>query len=168
MTLDPESISGDEALSPYWNAHCAEMQSMWWLGRIGTRVGGLNPLFLGDALLACQPVCEAMHKIGGNFILTAKPASHKALYEGLSRFRPRTLTKTVTEGVRKRRTYRRSYAWQADLRIRDGAAALPVTWVSLEIRNMETGTITCRTAFVTDLAVTHYNIEGIVAWGRLR
>ena len=31
VTLDPESISGDEALSPYWNARCAERQSMWWL-----------------------------------------------------------------------------------------------------------------------------------------
>ncbi len=31
VTLDPESVSGDEALSPYWNARCAERQSMWWL-----------------------------------------------------------------------------------------------------------------------------------------
>ena len=31
VTVDPESISGDEALSPYWNARCAERQSIWWL-----------------------------------------------------------------------------------------------------------------------------------------
>ncbi len=31
MTLDPESITGDDALSPYWNGLCAEMQSKWWL-----------------------------------------------------------------------------------------------------------------------------------------
>ncbi len=31
VTLDPESISGDEALSPYWNGLCAERPSMWWL-----------------------------------------------------------------------------------------------------------------------------------------
>ena len=139
-----------------------------WLARIGTRLRGLNPLFLGDALLACQPVCDAIHGIGGNFILTAKPGSHKALYEELSRCRPRTLTRTVTRGVRKRRTYRYSYAWQEDLRIRDGAAAMPVTWASLEIRNMETGTITFRTAVVTDLAVTQHNIEEIIACGRAR
>ncbi|MDE2915449.1 MAG: hypothetical protein OXL68_21345 [Paracoccaceae bacterium] len=96
-----------------------------WLARIGPRVRSLNPLFLGDALLACQPVCEAIHEIGGNFILTAKPGSHKALYEELSRCRPETLTRTVTRGVRKRRTVRHRYAWQADLRIRDGAAAMP-------------------------------------------
>ena len=31
VTLDPDSISSDEALSPYWNGPCAERQSMWWL-----------------------------------------------------------------------------------------------------------------------------------------
>ena len=31
VTVDPESISGDEALSPYWNARRAAKQSMWWL-----------------------------------------------------------------------------------------------------------------------------------------
>ena len=31
VTLDPDSISSDEALSPYWNELCAERQSMWWL-----------------------------------------------------------------------------------------------------------------------------------------
>ena len=31
VTLDPDSISSDEALSPYWNEPCAERQSMWWL-----------------------------------------------------------------------------------------------------------------------------------------
>ena len=31
VTLDPESIGGDYALSPYWNGRCAEMQSKWWL-----------------------------------------------------------------------------------------------------------------------------------------
>ena len=138
------------------------------LARIGTRLRGLNRLFLGDALLACQPVCDAIREIGGNFILTAKPGSHRALYEELSRCQPRTLTRTVTKGTRKRRTSRYSYAWQEKLRIRDGAAAMPVTWASLEIRNLETGTITFRTAVVTDLAVARHNVEDIIACGRSR
>ena len=31
VTLDPDSILSDEALSPYWSEHCAAKQSMWWL-----------------------------------------------------------------------------------------------------------------------------------------
>lgn len=33
VTLDLGSISRDEALSPYWNEHCEENQSNWWLPR---------------------------------------------------------------------------------------------------------------------------------------
>lgn len=29
VTVDPEAISVDKAISPYWNARCAERQSMW-------------------------------------------------------------------------------------------------------------------------------------------
>ena len=29
VALDPESVTGDDALSPCWNARRAEMQSMW-------------------------------------------------------------------------------------------------------------------------------------------
>ncbi len=69
----------------------------------------------------------------------------------------------MTKGVGKRRTCRRSLAWHADLRIRDGAAAMPVTWASLEIRNKETGKTTFGTVPVTDLPVTRHNVEEIVA-----
>ena len=31
MTLDPDLISKDQDLSPYWNAHCKVNQSSWWL-----------------------------------------------------------------------------------------------------------------------------------------
>ena len=54
------------------------------------------------------------------------------------------------------------------MRIRDGAAAMPVTWASLEIRNMETGKITFRIAMVTDLFVISHNVEDIIACGRAR
>ncbi|MDE2914803.1 MAG: hypothetical protein OXL68_18000 [Paracoccaceae bacterium] len=47
----------------------------------------------------------------------------------------------MTRGVRKRRAVRHRYAWQADLRIRDGAAAMPVN---------------------------RHNVEEIVACGRAR
>ena len=31
VALDPVAIAGDDVLSPYWNAGCAEMESKWWL-----------------------------------------------------------------------------------------------------------------------------------------
>jgi len=41
----------------------------------------LRPVFLGDDLFACQPIADAITTAGGDFLLTAKPASHKALYD---------------------------------------------------------------------------------------
>jgi len=47
----------------------------------GDRVKALRPVYLGDDLFACQLIAEAITGAGGNFLLTAKPASHKALYD---------------------------------------------------------------------------------------
>ena len=43
----------------------------------------LRPGYLGDDLFACQPIAEAIHQVGGSFILTCKPASHQTVSEYL-------------------------------------------------------------------------------------
>ncbi len=139
-----------------------------WLQRIGPRLKDLEPVYLGDDLYACQPVCEAIRAAGGNFILTARRSSHKTLYEELDRCRPETLDRRVTRGIRKPKKYRYRYSWQPDLRIRGGEAAMPVTWVCLEIHDMAEKKLTYRTAFVTDLPVSRTNVADIVACGRSR
>jgi len=47
----------------------------------GDRVKALRPVYLGDDLFACQPMAEAITGAGGEFLLTAKPSSRKALYD---------------------------------------------------------------------------------------
>lgn len=44
--------------------------------RYGPRWAGLRPIYLGDDLYACQPICRAMLDSGGDFLPAAKPASH--------------------------------------------------------------------------------------------
>ena len=41
-----------------------------WLVRIGTWVARLKPVYLGDDLNCRQPMCEAILKAGGSFLLT--------------------------------------------------------------------------------------------------
>ena len=72
-----------------------------WLGRIGPRPTGLEPVCLGDDIYAFQPICDAIRAMGGNFIPMAKRSSHKILYEDLHHCHPETLGKRVKEGVRK-------------------------------------------------------------------
>ena len=53
--------------------------------RHGPAVAQLRPVYLGDgASFACQPIAEAIHRVGGSFILTfCKPASHQTVSEYL-------------------------------------------------------------------------------------
>lgn len=51
-----------------------------WLAAHGERVRELRPVYLGDDLFACQPCCEAVLASGADFLFTAKPDSHKTLY----------------------------------------------------------------------------------------
>ena len=60
---------------------CERNAAKRWLATHGDRVKDLRPIFLGDDLFACQLVADAMVAAGGDFLLTAKPASHRALYD---------------------------------------------------------------------------------------
>jgi hypothetical protein len=41
----------------------------------------LRPIYLGDDLFACHPICEMVTDAGDDFIFTCKSSSHKALYD---------------------------------------------------------------------------------------
>ena len=55
---------------------CERQAAKRWLQRHGPRCAALRPVYLGDDLYACQPLCQAMLDSGGDFLLTAKPDSH--------------------------------------------------------------------------------------------
>jgi hypothetical protein len=52
-----------------------------WLARHGPGLARLDPVYLGDDLYACQPVCEAVLAQGGHFLFTCKPSSHQTIQE---------------------------------------------------------------------------------------
>jgi len=55
---------------------CERNAAKRWLATHGPRLRELRPVYLGDALFACQPICEAVLESGSDFLFTAKPASH--------------------------------------------------------------------------------------------
>ena len=50
-----------------------------WLATHGERVKDLRPIYLGDDLFAYHPVADAIQKMGGDVLLTAKPSSQGVL-----------------------------------------------------------------------------------------
>ncbi len=78
LPLMPEFIAPQDGAE---KQDCERTAAKRWLSAHGGRLQHLRPIYLGDDLFACQPVAEAIRAAGGDFLLTAKPASHKALYD---------------------------------------------------------------------------------------
>ncbi len=99
LPLPPEFVAPRDGAA---KQDCERQAVKRWLERHGPRCAALRPVHLGDDLYACQPVCRAMLDSGGDFLLTAKPASHKTLCEYLDGIRPPTRRTTAGIGARRR------------------------------------------------------------------
>ena len=119
-----------------------------WLARHGLELARLAPVYLGDDLYACQPICEQALASGGHFLFVAKPASHPTLAAYLSGIELPCHTAVHRRGKRRSR---HRYRWLENVPLRDGADALSVNWLEIEIRDAA-GKLTYRNSFVTDLA----------------
>ena len=143
---------------------CERQAVKRWLRRHGPRCAELRPVYLGDDLYACQPVCQSMLDSGGDFLLTCKPDSHKTLYEFIDGVDLPTHRTGSGRGSRRRIHH---YRWMTDLPIRDGDDALRVNWLAITITRPD-GTVTHRNTFITNLDVNRDNVEELATCGRTR
>ena len=161
LPLPPEFVQSRDGAA---KQDCEREAAKRWLERHGSCCAPLRPVYLGDDLYACQPVCRAMLDSGGDFLLTAKPASHKTLYEYLDGIRLPTRRATSGTGAR-RRIHR--YRWMTGLPIRDGDDALRVNWLEITSARPD-GTVTYRGTFVTSLDVDRDNVAELADCARAR
>ena len=143
---------------------CERNAAKRWLATHGGRVKDLRPVYLGDDLFACQPIAEAIQAAGGDFLLTAKPSSHKALYDFMQGACVEEHT-TAQKVAGKRLAYR--YRWFEQAPLRDGKDAMRVNWVGVTITDAK-GKVTYDSAFVTSLPVARDTVAVIVACARAR
>jgi hypothetical protein len=143
---------------------CERNAARRWLATHARRLAELRPVYLGDDLFACQPIAAAITEAGGDFLLTAKPASHKALYDFMqgTALNERTITQK-TAG--KRLTYR--YRWFEGVPLRDSKDAMLVNWLAITITDAK-GKITYNNAYLTSLSVTRDTVADLVACARAR
>ena len=161
LPLPPEFVRPRDGAA---KQDCERQAVKRWLLRLGDRCAHLRPVYLGDDLYACQPVCRAMPDAGGDFLLTAKPDSHKTLYEYLHGVRPPSRRATSGRGAQ-RRVHR--YRRMTGLPLRDGDDALRVSW--LEITSARPGgKVTHRGTFVTSLDVDRDNVAELADCARAR
>ena len=110
------------------------------------------------------PMMPEFTAAGGDFLLTAKPGSHKALYDFMQ---GATLNEhAVRQKINgKRLTYR--FRWFEGAPLRDGHDAMLVSWIGVSITDAK-GQVTYSSAFVTSLPVTRDTVAEIVACARAR
>jgi hypothetical protein len=109
---------------------CESRACRRWLGLHGKAYASLKPIYLGDDLYSKQPICEAAREAGGHFLFVCKPDSHPTLTEYLSGVEIDERVEIVKRGKQR---FRHVYRWMSDLPLRDGADAMRVNWLSIEI-----------------------------------
>ena len=161
LPLMPEFIAPQDGAE---KQDCERRAAKRWLLAHGQRLEDLRPVYLGDDLFACQPIVDAIAAADGDFLLTAKPSSHKALYDFMQ---GATLDEaTVTQKTAGKRLTCR-YCWFKDAPLRDGKDARLVNWVSVTITDAK-GKVTYDNAFVTSLPVAKDTVAEIVACARAK
>jgi hypothetical protein len=101
---------------------------------------------------------------GGHFLFVCKPSSHPTIEEYLTGVELPELTERVKHG---RQRFTHTYRWLADVPLRDGADAITVNWLMIEIRN-PAGAVTYRNSFITDLPVGRDTVVELATCGRAR
>jgi len=143
---------------------CERNGAKRWLANNCLLLQDLRPIFLGDDLYACQSICETVLQNGADFLFTAKPESHKTLYEFVEGAECEELSEPRNVPGKKRIHH---YRWLRGVPIRDGEDAIEVTWIGLIITDAE-GETTYTNQFVTSLDVTAENVGEIADCARAR
>jgi hypothetical protein len=179
VPLMPEFIAKEDGAE---KQDCERNAVKRWLGTHGERMRRLRPIYLGDDLFACHPpqafharkragmepwpaspVVEAM-LVTGDVLLTAKPASHKALYDFMHGAAGEELICLRKEGARKL-SYR--YRWFNEVPLRDSKDALSVNWLGLTVTDAK-GRVVYDGAWVTSLSLTPQTVADTAACARAR
>ncbi len=161
LPLMPEFIAKQDGAE---KQDCERAAAKRWLTAHAERMRELRPVYLGDDLFACQPICEAVLKSGGDFLFTAKPQSHKALYDFMNGAAIEERSVQRKQGAKKL-TYR--LRWFAGAPLREGTDALSANWIGVTISDAK-GKVTYDGAFVTSLPVSKDNAAEIAACARAR
>jgi hypothetical protein len=165
IPLMPEFIRNEDGQE---KQDCERNATKRWFSRHGARLRSLKPIYLGDALLGCQPICETVLAYGGHYIFTSKPEAHKTLYDFIEGCAFARHTVVVTSGKRKITRHAYHYRWIEGVPLRDGKDAMLTNWLELEIQD-EQGKTTFRRALITDLPLSStQTVIDIMAAGRAR
>ena len=137
---------------------CEQNAAKRWIRKHKKRYAFEKVTILGDDLYSHEPMCREFLSAGFNFILVAKPDSHKTLYEWCEGIRQEKVVDRFDGKKHLIYTYR--YVEQVPLR--DGKDALCVNLVEVTVRERKSREQVYRNAFVTNHPLTDETLPVIV------
>ena len=144
---------------------CERNAAKRWLPAHIDELRSYRPVFLGDDLYCCQPLCRLVLDLGADFLFVCKPSSHKRLYELLHDDFMHSSGWIKTRN-RHQQVERQRFRWMNGLPVRDSDAAVLGAWVEFAIER--NGERTYTNTFFTSLEVRADNVAAIARAGRAR
>lgn len=165
IPLPPEFITQQDGAR---KQDCEINAAKRWLATWGEHYFPLGITVLGDDLYCHEPFCQRIKALGGHFILTCKPNSHKTLYEWLESLEK---TKGIQIYSVKRWTGRQhvtdTYRFASNVPLLDSKESLLVNWCELTSLR-DDGKVLYKSAFATSHRVNHSTVVALVKAGRCR
>jgi len=118
----------------------------------------------GDGLYSKQPFIDELKAANMSFILVAKPADHKILFEWVKDMRELNAGEQMTITDKKGRKHQ--YRWVNDVQLNGSKDADQVNFFDYQI--ITNGKPTYRNSWVTDITIDKNNIVMLVKAGRAR
>jgi len=120
-----------------------------------------RPVFLGDALFACQPIVEAVQaNDDADFIFICKPELNKTVFAFVGTAPVASCSRHQDKGIV------HEFRWVTGVPLRK-QDPVSVNWLEITITN-KTGKITYKNTFITSLDVNAAVVADIAACGRSR
>jgi TfoX/Sxy family transcriptional regulator of competence genes len=165
LALEPEFLTPQDG---HQKQDCESVAAKRWIGEVAEQLSPLGLTILGDDLYACTPMIQAVLDRELDYIFVAKESSHKYLYEEIHSLEKlgevETLTRIQGSGKKRRQ---RTYRFVNETLLTADSSPVRVNWVEVVMTD-EAGTVTFRTAFVTNHLITKENVEALVEAGRCR
>jgi hypothetical protein len=135
-----------------------------WLERHGRSVADLNPVYVGDALFANQPLAKIITSLGADYILTCKAKADSAIGQTVQLRSKEELVEKVRKTKTRIDTY--TYRWINSIPMRQDNP-INTNWVELTIMD-KAGVVKYRNEFLTSMGITSNNVAQLVKAGRCR
>lgn len=166
IALAPEFIKPQDGCD---KQDCEVAAAKRWMQTHARLFAGQPITVLGDDLYSHQPMCQQCVELGINFIFTALPDSHPALYERLHVLEVLGAIETLEIRQPDHGTpaiYH--YRYVNLVPIRDTQPSLLVNWCELVITGERDGQVLYRNAFITHHRLSDDTVAQVLTAGRSR